>query len=333
MKKQIKDLKIGVIGCGKHSSVNIYPSLKILGAEIRSICTRHIDTAREAVSKFNAKVAYDNYKEMLEKEDLDIVFVITSGDQHFRIVSDCLKAGKHVFVEKPLGWNKEEAIKIERLSKKVRKMVMVAFMKRFAPSYSKVKELIKNKGNFGNIISLHGMFAVRNFNSDIDAYIKYAGIHYIDLIRYLLGDIVKVNSFKNVSRYGVCLVINFLSKTGEIGTVYFAGLPSWSRHFEEITVTGTDGFVKVENMTKLIYKMKSKEENTVPSWQILNEKTEVLAPVETSSSGGLQPLYLNGYLYEVEHFLNCVLKNKEPLTSAAENVKTTMLCDMILKSL
>ena len=96
------DIRIGIIGAGKHARANIFPSLKLLQQPVACVCSQHLDRAESAAREFQAGRAYSQYTEMLEKENLDAV-IVSTGIQHARIVEDCLKAGLHVFVEKPLG--------------------------------------------------------------------------------------------------------------------------------------------------------------------------------------------------------------------------------------
>jgi UDP-N-acetylglucosamine 3-dehydrogenase len=100
----MNDVRIGIIGAGKHARANIFPSLKLLQQPVACVCSQHLDRAESAAREFQAGRPYSNYSEILEKEKLDAVIVAT-GIEHARIVEDCLKAGLHVFVEKPLGLN------------------------------------------------------------------------------------------------------------------------------------------------------------------------------------------------------------------------------------
>ncbi len=323
-------LKVSFIGCGKHAKANIYPSVQVLGVPIDSVCARHMERAEATGRQYNANKAYDDYREMLAKNKPDAVFVITSGDQHATIVQDCLRAGVHVFVEKPLGWNAPEAARVAELSAQVGKYVMVGFMKRFAPSYRVLKQLMSDENNFGEPLSLAGMFGMRSFGPDIESYLKFNAIHYIDLIRYLFGEVRGLTGFSRTPDAGVAQVLAFISEKGQIGTLFFAGLPSWERHYEELTITGTRGYAKVENMTKVVYHLQKEVAKNVPRWQAMDEEQVSLASIDTSSSGGWQTLYLNGYVGEIKHFLDSVAEDQEPICSAADNVRTMALCDRIL---
>ena len=196
-----------------------------------------------------------------------------------------------------------------------------------------MKKTIENKELFGDALALSGMYAIRNFASDEDAYLRYAAIHYVDLIRFLLGEVVDISGFKLNPGKDVNHTFCFTTEGGQIGNMYFAGVPSWGRHYEEVTITGTKGYVKVENREKVITHFITETTSKVPAWQTLNEKAQTLTSVQTSSSGGWQSLYLNGYVGEVEHFLNSITNEIKPTPSADDNVKTVELCDRLIKTL
>lgn len=325
----MREIKIGFIGCGKHATTNIYPSVNLLGYPIACVCAKHIDHAEATAKKFQAARAYDNYHTMLTKEKLDAIFVITQGEHHAEIVKDCLNAGIHVFVEKPLGLNEKEAAGVAAVSKETGKHVMVGFMKRFAPSYTEIKRVMKEK-SFGNVLSFYGMFGIGSRMEGNRNYLLNMAIHTIDLIPFLFGEIKTVIGLENSEKEYIDQVFNFVTNNGTIGTLFFAGLPSWNRHWEELTVTGTHGFVKTENMTRVSYHFHKEFDKTIPRWQAMDEHDEILSSVTTSSSGGFQDLYTNGYVGEIRHFLESVEADKTPSPSAFDNVKTMALYDRML---
>lgn len=329
-----KDLRVGIIGAGVHAKANIYATLRHLDIPIQSVSTRHMESAQQAADEFGAKNAYADHHAMLEGENLDAVFVITDRSTQAPITRDCLNHGANVFVEKPLGMNEADAAEIADLSAKTGKQVMVGFMKRFAPSYQRLKEIINNEKDFGRVVSFYGMFGITSGRPgwDDEVYLKQGAIHYVDLLRYLFGEAEAVQGYSNSVDVQVDQILALRFRDGVIGSMFFAGLPAWKRHWEEITVTGVHGFAKVENMLNVRYHVEAPVSSPGPRWQTIDEEDRVLTSVSTSSSGGWRDLYLNGYVGEVEHFLHSVLTGDEPTASAADNVKTMALCDAMLAS-
>lgn len=330
-----KSLKLAVIGCGVHSTANIISTLHYLKQPIVAVCANHLDHAQACAKQFGIGNAYDNYMDMLNKEHPDGVFIITDRESQYKITKDCLNFGCHVFVEKPLGMNAQEAQEVAVLSKKTGKKVMLGFMKRFAPSYCKMKEIMSDTSNFGKPLSFMGMFAITSGRPgwDDNVYIKQGGIHYVDLMRFLFGEPTEVIGFSNSVDIEVSDIVTIKFDSGVVGSMYFGGIPAWKRHWEEICVSGRDGFVKVENMMNVIFHYDRPVETKGSRWKTIDELDQVLTPVATSSSGGWRDLFLNGYVGEIEHFINCI-KNDEPnICDAEDNVKTMELCDKIVNCL
>jgi len=231
--------------------------------------------------------------------------------------------------------NEKEATQVAELSARTGRQVMVGFMKRFAPSYNILKEVMNKKEEFGKIISFMGMFAITSGRPGWtdDVFLKTGGIHYVDLLRYLFGEPINIFGYSNSLNELVDQIFSIRFSNGVIGSMFMGGLPAWKRHWEEITVTGINGFVKAENMMSVRYHLDKIVSTKEPRWQTIDEEDHILSPMNTSSSGGWRDLFLNGYVGEVEHFLHTVIEDIEPVASAFDNVKTMALCDAILKSL
>ncbi len=250
--------------------------------------------------------------------------------QHARIVEDCLKAGLHVFVEKPLGLNVEEAQSVAGAAQAAGKIVMVGFMKRFAPAYARLKQIIQAEDTLGEVLSLQGMFAIGPRERGDENYLKNTAIHYIDLVRFLFGEVEQVFALSNTRDTLIDQAICLSFQNGRIGSLFFAGLPAWRRHYEEITVTGVNGFARVKNIEKLVVHTSHPLPSSEPQWQNVREEDRVFSPTHTSSSGGWQDLYLSGYMAEMANFFECVRTYTQPGCNAADNVNTMRLCENIL---
>ena len=101
----MKKVKVALIGCGAmHANSSHLPALSELDTvDFRVVCDINEKALNETVRKYNVPEGFLDYKEMLRKVDLDVVFVILSPLRLTPIVLDCLYADKHVSVEKPPG--------------------------------------------------------------------------------------------------------------------------------------------------------------------------------------------------------------------------------------
>ncbi|HVH31759.1 MAG TPA: Gfo/Idh/MocA family oxidoreductase [bacterium] len=324
--------RIGFIGCGRHATANLYPAIRLAGGQIVAVCARHLERAQATAALFGVPRAYDRVADLVGS-DLDAVFVSTPEAEQAAVVADVVRMRRHVFVEKPLGLNAREAATIADLAAEVGVFVMVGFMKRFAPAYQEIRRAAQDTA-FGERLALYGMFAIGSRQGWEDAwYLQTGAIHYVDLCRYLFGEVVDVSGMRNSRRTQLIQFITLRFEGGRIGTLFFAGVPAWGRHYEELTLTGVNGFVRAENMVRIISHIDRPTSPPRPRWQTLDEEDRVLTSVHTASSGGSQALYLNGYVGEVQHFLDCLRTHNPPQPSAADNVQTMTLCDRILRAL
>ena len=327
----MNNIKIGFIGYGRHAKANLYPSLQYLGYKISAVATTHEESAVQSSHDYQIPKYYTSHLEMLKNEKLDVVFISCKPEQQLQIVNDSLNAGVNVFVEKNLGFSEVEAKEIKELSEKTNKRVMVGFMKRFAPVYLKLQEIVKDE-KFGKIISMSQIFCSRNFVNNSKEYLLFATIHFIDLIRFYVGEIKEVKGFETIEGDALSLSFSLISESGATISLYYSASPSWSSGTQEITVTGINGYVRSSGISNLKYHY-NEGKSEVPGWQTVEEKEVQLNTMLTTGGGGVQNLYLNGFVGEVDYFIKSIEENLISKNDAYENVKTMKLYDMLVKNL
>lgn len=155
-------MKVGVVGCGKIATGVHIPSLqKIRGYELVAAADVNQARLQEVKEKFGIDDAYDDYRRMLVKADIDAVFVCTPPEYHFQIVMDALEWGKHVFCEKPLATTLDEGLAIKKaLSMKQKTTpeplyLMPAHNFIFTPCFTEALKLIES-GEIGKIKKING---------------------------------------------------------------------------------------------------------------------------------------------------------------------------------
>jgi len=135
---------VGLIGAGLYAKGTLLPALKkIKGISFEGVATASGLSGGHISSKFGFKYCTTDYKELLADPKIHLIFILTRHNSHAKFVCDALKAGKAVFVEKPLCINKEELRQIiEIYSSLTSPFLMVGFNRRFSPTTKKCIDFI-----------------------------------------------------------------------------------------------------------------------------------------------------------------------------------------------
>ena len=154
-------IRLGIIGTGKQAQIaHMGQGLRVNADQIQiaAICdvwslsrnaAQKILSESDVLNK-NAKV-YIDYKEMLEKEELDAILVATPLFEHYQMVMDGLDAGVHVFCEKTMTMTIEQSRNIVKKCNETGKFVQIGHQRHYNPYYNKAMWLARDKGLIGRI--------------------------------------------------------------------------------------------------------------------------------------------------------------------------------------
>jgi predicted dehydrogenase len=146
----IDQVRLGCIGCGWALRDLYGPVLEVLeNGVLAAVCDVDAERAREAGERWGVRW-YTDYRAMLAGPLLDAVMVLTPTHRHAEAVVAAAHAGKHVYCEKPMAPTVEEADAMIAATRENNVKLMLAFMKRFNPSYQWVKQLI-DEGRLGKV--------------------------------------------------------------------------------------------------------------------------------------------------------------------------------------
>lgn len=184
--------KIGIIGAGNYTSGMVIPSLKKAGATVKYIASAGGLNAKILAKKAGAECATSDYTEILNDKEVDTVIITTRHNLHARMVLEALKAGKSVFVEKPLCLNREELAQISEAYKAAGENVTltVGFNRRFSPLAIKLKQQVGDGPK--NIVATMnaGFIPADMWVHDLEiggGRIIGEACHFIDLCSYIAG--------------------------------------------------------------------------------------------------------------------------------------------------
>lgn len=206
---------VAIIGCGQIAQVAHLPNiLKNPDARLISAVDLEKNKLVEVQRKFGCKNLSSSYEEVLRDPALDAVIICTPTSSHKEIAIKAAEAGKHIFCEKPLAVNSEEARDIISVAEKNNVKLMVGHFLRFLPNHVKTKALMRD-GKIGEIFFAHAYSEVPgpysyppshfffNKNSGGGVLLDY-GTHLIDILCWLFDDqkITKISgltySFNNL---------------------------------------------------------------------------------------------------------------------------------------
>ena len=197
-------LRYALIGCGRISPNHI-AAAKANGFTFAALCDVVPANMRDKVVKFDLPPGtpqYTDYREMLEKEKPDLCAVCTESGKHAAIALDCIDAGCHLVIEKPMALSIRDADEIIRRSREKGVKVCACHQNRFNKSVKKIREAVE-KNRFGRM--LHGAAHIRwnrgreyydralwrgTWEQDGGALMNQC-IHNVDLLRWMMGDEVE----------------------------------------------------------------------------------------------------------------------------------------------
>jgi predicted dehydrogenase len=205
-------MRVGIVGCGLIGNKR----LKAIGKDDRLVATCDSNLARAeqlASSAPAGAVALSDWRELVKRDDVDLVVVATTNDQLAPVTLGAIQHGKHVLVEKPAARN---AAEIEPLAKAAKEafdksgtVVKVGFNHRFHPAFIKARELF-DAGALGEMMFIRGRYGqggrlgmekewrgnktIAGGGEMLDQ-----GVHLVDLSRWFLGEFTQVAG--SVERY------------------------------------------------------------------------------------------------------------------------------------
>ena len=251
---------IGIIGAGNFTSSTILPNLKKVNANMKYIASSGGLSSTIMAKKYGITNSTTDYQEMLKDNEVDLVFVTTQHHMHAKMTLDAMKAGKSVFVEKPLALTQEELDQIIETHQSSDVNVSVGFNRRFAPLAKQMKKALGDGTNPINIVAtMNAGFIPKDvWVHDMEVgggRIIGEACHYIDLCSYLTGSKVVsvcmnamgVNPEENTDNASILL--KYENGSNAVINYFANGSKSYSK--ERVEVYSQERTLIMDNWRKL----------------------------------------------------------------------------------
>ena len=320
--KKTSSPEVAVIGCG-HWGKNLVRNFHQLGA-LACVCDADPDTADGIAATYGVQAR--PFDEILADKAIQGIVIATPAEQHAKTADAMLRAGKNVFVEKPLSLIVSEAEKLCQLSDDSRLVLMVGHLLQYHPGFEKLKEICQ-AGTLGRVQYVYShRLNLGKFRTEENILWSFAP-HDISMILGLLGEDVE-----SVSATGH----SFLSHdVPDVTTTHIQFVDnraahvfvSWLHPFKEqrLIVVGEEGMAVFDDLLgwneKIsIYPHRVDWNGGVPVPSKADHETVHLAEAE--------PLSL-----ECCHFLDCVANGKTPRTDGREGLRVLRVLDAAQRSI
>ncbi|MCM8711280.1 Gfo/Idh/MocA family oxidoreductase [Clostridium sp. SYSU_GA19001] len=341
----MKKLKFAIIGCGRISYKHVEALVKNKEeAVLAAVCDVIEENAAAKKNDYETKMnneikvnVYTDYKEMIRKEEIDVVTIATESGYHPEIAIYCMNKGKHVIVEKPMALSIEDADKMIECANKNGVKLCVSHQNRFNMSIRKLRAAIE-ANRFGKLIN--GTARIlwnRNMN-----YYKQAPwrgtweldggtlmnqcIHNIDLLQWMMGGEVDTvfsmsdTFIRNIEAedFGAIL-IRF--KNGSIGIVEGSACVFPKNLEETLSIFGEKGTVCIGGLAV----------NKIETWRF-EDNVENEEEILSNQEGDPDTVYGFGHAPLFKDMINAVKENREPLINGEEGKKSVSIILAAYKS-
>jgi len=336
-------VKLGFIGCGMMGQCVHLPSFhKVKNAEIVALADLRPKLARAVAERWKIRKVYSSHLEMAEDKEIDAIVEITNKFVHAPIAIDALKAGKHVFTEKPIATNSKDAADMVKTAQKHGAKLMVGYMKRYDSGVLRAKQIFEEFARNDKVTYVRShLFGgdwicgptaevviesgepyprteprypdflppklVETMNNMLEQ------IHDINLPRFFLGDPVACDSFRSWAS-GFMAFLDY----GDFPCLLEMGSITADFWEEQLLICFKNGWIDLRPPAPLLRNVPTK--------------------VHVYRAGNVQKdEYPHGtwswpFEAEAQHFVDCIVADREPVSSGLDSYKDIVVIESILRS-
>ena len=310
-------VKVGVIGIGNMGWHHARVLSLLKDADLVGVGDPNEKRGKLAIDQFQCKW-YENYKDLLQ--EVDAVCIAVPTLLHHKVGIDCLKAGVHVLIEKPIAANEKEADSLISASKDGNCLLQVGHIERFNPAFRELNKIVNNEEIVVIEARRHSPHADRA--NDVSVVMDLM-IHDIDLVLELVDS--KIRKISAVGGRNSEGLIDYVNATLLFNNNVIASLTASKMSHKKIRSLSAhcqNGLVETDFLNNsLQIHRKSHESYTAEHGELVYRNDGFVEEVSTTS---IEPLYA-----ELEHFLKCVQGKGSPEVDGKKASRALIIADLI----
>jgi len=257
----MKLISWGFIGCGEVAELKSGPAFNdVTGSHVEAVMSRTEARARSYAERHGVSKWYTDAQKLIDDPNVNAIYVATPPSSHATFAIMAMRAGKPVYVEKPLASNYEDCARINRISEDTGVPCFVAYYRRYLPYFQRVKEII-NSGQIGQMAYVQVRFTTPPRPQDYQenkpwrlipdiaggGYFYDLAAHQLDLLQDLFGVIVRAHGYKTnrAHLYDAedTVSASFRFENGLVGSGSWCFVGHESAREDRIEVVGDKGMV------------------------------------------------------------------------------------------
>ncbi len=330
-------LKAAVLGLGYWGPNLVRNLSSLMNVRIAALCDLDLKRAENFRAKFAPQAQTTNdYRSILADPAIDAVFIATPIRTHFEIASEFLKAGKHVFIEKPLAQTGAECLELIALADKMRRILMVGHVFEYNVAVQRIKEFL-DQGELGKLFYIYSQRVnLGRIQNDVNALWSFAP-HDISILNYWLGqDPVRVcaRGFSYLNNGVEDVVFVTLEYPGGIGAHLHLG---WldPRKVRLMTLVGSKKMLVYDDVSTDA-KLQLYDKGIIHLDRFL-DSPETFAEFQFQIRSGdlvIPSLQFSEPIHaECQHFIECIENGQRPVTDGWSGYRVVRVLEAAAQSL
>lgn len=333
----------GIIGCGNIGPIHAAAIAEVRGAKLAGVSDVRLETAEKLAGQYGAE-AYGDYREMLKRADVHAISLCVPSGLRAEIAVDCAKAGKHILSEKPLDVTTKRIDRIIKAADDAGVNLGCIFQSRFSEGAECLRAAM-DQGRFGKVVlgdayikwyrsqAYYDSGAWRGtWKLDGGGALMNQGIHYIDLLQWLMGPVKSVFARTALVAHERLEVEDLATailefESGAQGVIE-GSTAIWPGHPARIEIHGTEGSAAMED-------------GKIVGWEFnksraADKKIEAAMAGDTAMGSGasdpLSGLKIEGHRRQIADFTRAIQKGVQPAIQGREGRLAVALIEAIYKS-